>query len=845
MLLRQRGIEREIEFLRLKEQKRGLSRFVKATQDADQVIKCYRRIQTLLERLALNANVNIWISVDEQVARYRLDRLNPSHAAWYSSAESQELYRDECTADTRVEVLEQFRVWRDDEQGEKVYWLNGMAGTGKTTLSYTLCKQLEEGNRLAASFFCSRQIPNCRDPRHILPTIAYQLANFSYPFRYALSQILEQTPDVHTRRITEQFTKLLYRPLCEVRTSMPHDLVVVIEALDECNRPRDVGEILNLVIGHAPELPIKFFLTSRPEPAIRERMCARRGNRERFELYLHNIDKKVVQDDIRKYLQVALKPARISVEELETLTERSGALFIHAATVVRYIGAFDFSKSADRIGRILRASTLSQGHDKWINAIYELILTEAFEDPDLECEEREEMQLVLYTVICAQQPLNARAMASFLGLKGEYSVHAALSPLRSVLNVQTTNEDITTLHKSFPDYMFDPDRSKKFYCDWKKHHLKLAERCFSLINSSNPPFNICHLKSSYLLDEDVPNLDEIVDRNISKELFYACRYWSTHLALGARAPLLQNAIQNFLSARLLLWMEVMNLKRCLRSNGVVMIFRLMEHVERKEPAVRPLETVPLAIYSFGDDVLSIAFSPNSTNVAAGSTGATVRIWDARTGLPNRVPLKGHTGPVCSIAYSPDGERIATGSADGSIRIWKADADPAVDASSHTSSRRHTGSVYSVAYSHYGEYITSGSADSSLIEWDASTGHALGIFCGHSGPVHAVAYSPTANYIASGSTDAIRIWDQYRRQTVLAVPVLAPIFSITFSPDGRHLATGSADATIRTWDAPIDQGPGWASPVYDEPVYSFTYPEFSLSSRARFEFGIERYLTRTE
>ncbi|KAG8732215.1 hypothetical protein FRC10_001157, partial [Ceratobasidium sp. 414] len=62
-----RGIEREIAILRPKERsRRELGRYAEAVQDADQVLKCYRQIQTLLERFALNANVNIWMLVDEQ-----------------------------------------------------------------------------------------------------------------------------------------------------------------------------------------------------------------------------------------------------------------------------------------------------------------------------------------------------------------------------------------------------------------------------------------------------------------------------------------------------------------------------------------------------------------------------------------------------------------------------------------------------------------------------------------------------------------------------------------------------------------------------------------------------------
>ncbi|KAG9078716.1 hypothetical protein FS749_009223, partial [Ceratobasidium sp. UAMH 11750] len=114
-----RGIEQELSVFRRKEHGSILSRYAEASQDVDQVVYHCRRIQTLLERLTLNANVNIWMLVDEQATTQRLDKLSPSHAAWYNSAESEEIFRDECTPDTRIEVLERFRVWRDDSKSEK------------------------------------------------------------------------------------------------------------------------------------------------------------------------------------------------------------------------------------------------------------------------------------------------------------------------------------------------------------------------------------------------------------------------------------------------------------------------------------------------------------------------------------------------------------------------------------------------------------------------------------------------------------------------------------------------------------------------------------------------------
>ncbi|KAG8686488.1 hypothetical protein FRC08_012487, partial [Ceratobasidium sp. 394] len=564
-----RSIEQEISLLREKGLRKTLNRCIEARQDADQVLKCYRRVQALLERLALNANVNIWMLVEEQATLQRLDRLSPSHGAWYSSAESEAIYRDECTPDTRLEVLERFRIWQDDSEGPKIYWLNGMAGTGKTTLAYTLCKHLEGDNRLAANFFCSRQLPSCKDATRILPTIAYQLANFSYPFRYSLSQVLAQNPDIHTRRISEQFEKLLYNPLYGVQRSLPFSIIVVIDGLDECDNDHGVGEFLDVLFNRVSDMPIKFFLTSRPEPAIRSRMLRRKGDRDRFELHLHELDKGVVGEDIKKYLQAGLTHPDLTLtdEHLEILTERSGVLFIYAATVVRYISADDFLRSEGRLQDVLEATTGSNHSEQDISSLYNLILGRAFRR--LNPREQDEMQLTLGAVICAQEPLTIRFLAGLSGLKGERSVHAILGLLRSVLNVQQ-DETVTTLHKSFPDHMLDPARSLHFCCDPKKHNRWLAQRCFDLIGTSSPLFNICRLDSSYVLDKDVTDLGQRVKRYIPEELLYACRYWGAHIQLAAQSKDLLNGLYHFLSVGLLLWMEVMNLTKFMQP-GIEML----------------------------------------------------------------------------------------------------------------------------------------------------------------------------------------------------------------------------------------------------------------------------------
>ncbi|KAG8729414.1 hypothetical protein FRC11_008824 [Ceratobasidium sp. 423] len=548
-----KSIQNEISDIHQKQDKAKLRQYLEAKQDSDAVLAGYRRIQGYLQRISLNADISMWRLMDEVATDNRLNRLSSSLSACYNSAQAVELKRGPCT---------------------KVYWMSGMAGTGKTTIAYNLCLELDANRRLGASFFCSRLFPECRNVHLIIPSIAYQLARSSRPFRFKLAGVLEKDPDVHTRLPYLQFDALLAQPLLEVKDTLSDNLVVVIDALDECDNKESTSQILDVLLANASDLPVKFVISSRPEPEIRDEMM-KQGNQAESRVVLHELDRYVVQADIETYLRATLAQLDPTEEQIAALVERAGILFIYAATVVRYISHDRFRRNPRaRLCNILESSSSSENKHKEIDELYATILRAGLDDHTLDSGERKDIRLVLHTAICAQEPLTTDALSGLLGINDIERVRTALRPLWSVLHVSGASELVTTLHASFPDYMLDPSRSGQYHCNPKMHNQTIARFCFDYFRNVRPQFNICVLESSYVRDDEVEGLEERVQSAITTGLFYAARYWAMHLRSATESPDLLKELEEFLSARLLLWMEVMNLKKC--AGAMPQTIRLVE-----------------------------------------------------------------------------------------------------------------------------------------------------------------------------------------------------------------------------------------------------------------------------
>ncbi|KAJ1300492.1 hypothetical protein OPQ81_005306 [Rhizoctonia solani] len=812
----------------------------------------------------IEVSMSAWSVAHEHLVTTRLESLSPAKLAAYNSTHGTEVNRRTCTKNTREIVLQELNHWSDDTDGKRIYWMNGMAGTGKTTIACSLAQALEARGQLGGSFFCSRTSPECRDANRIVPTIAYQLGRFSTPFQMALSNILESDPDISSRNITSQFERLLSVPLMASKDKLPGNLVVIIDALDECDSPSAVKLVLEVLLKFTSGLPIKFFVTSRPDPRIYDKMS--QNTHSQSMMHLHEIERSIVRADIELYLKEELSDMRPKEAQILQLSNLAGNLFIYAATAVRYIQPDDiYVDSEDRLGKVLSAQLKSSKRLADIDNLYSTILTAALKNGKLETDEARRMELVLWTTVCSREPIDIDTLTSLVGMGEKKHILAALKPLRSVLHVSETSGMISTLHASFSDYILSRERANGFFCDKEAHHLVLAARCFDIMNA-NLHFNICNLDSSFLPDSAVPDMDQRVAAGISTTLFYSCQYWGDHFVLALESEQIGRQLDEFLSHRLLFWMEVLNLRGCLKGGLSALssaqkrvttcdeyrsirkritdahtflartvatpILQSTPHIylsafqfcprssnvfenyqERVQglmdvggAAMKRREAAPLAIWQTENGANCYALSPDGTYIVSGSSEGTVSVWDARNGTLIAGPTESRGHSVLATGISSNSKLIVAGPLEG-----------------------HTGSVHSIALSPDGKRIASGSADRSIRVWNSGNGTLFfTLLEGHTAPVWSVRFSPDGTSIVSGADDStVRLWSAIDGQPISLQSVFEGhtegVVCVDFSPDSKQIVSGSYDCTIRVWDVTsrsLKSGP------LERPVIGFQSVGFS-------------------
>ncbi|KAH8822124.1 hypothetical protein DL96DRAFT_343352 [Flagelloscypha sp. PMI_526] len=780
-----------------------------------------------------------------------LGHLITSRDAPFSSATTENVHRQSCTPGTRISILQNLLSWANSQDAETcnaVICLHGRAGTGKTTILYDICESLQTQGNLASSYFCSRQLSS-GNSNHLVPNIARDLASCLPVFKAALISQLRRNSYLFSAKMRLQFEDLLCIPWAAVMNARDQGSypakVVVIDALDECDRRDEFLDLLLEAIQHGQFSGLRFIISCRPIANILTKVRTLRSNA--FCVSLHDIPGSEIDGDIQSYFRASLK---LALPKINELVARANGLFIYASTVVKYLTSSQ-SLTPRELERRLEKVFSKVGYKDSLNALYTQIINDALPlDDDDDTKER---WAVIHAIVCAAVPPSPVVVSGLLGVDLAL-VNLVVESLSSVVFTVGMGGPISIAHASFRDFIIS-DMPSEFRCHSPSIHLILAQACLTEMQNSLR-FNICHLESSFTPDSELkPPLTQRVGEHIGDYLAYASQNWFFHIkqsgvAVGRIEVLLQ--IEPFLREKGIFWIEVMSLLGELRACKCILrelMLPFSEHLSslRNIPPlaweytnlVTLFQTIPTKITShiyltclaladttalierwrsqfrylpqvvfrlrsgrsycrmvleMGGPIVSAALSANGRYLVSSINDTTVYIWDLEYGKIFQ-QLDGHTRSVCSVAISHDGRQVVSGSMDNSIRIWYIEPGKKT-----LKLEGHTRAITSVAFSLDDTLLASGSDDRTIRIWDVEAGKVIRQLSGHTSSVCSVAFS-CKRYLVSGSSDkTVRVWDidndtQYRKLEGHT----SRVFSVAVSPDGKRVVSGSKDRTICVWD----------------------------------------------
>lgn len=450
--------------------------------------------------------------------------------------------------------------------------MNGWPGTGKSAIARTVARRYHAEGRLAASFFFVRGGGDCSHAGLFATSIAQQLAdNKVLGMQHIILSALEEHGQIARQTLQDQWTQLVVRPLSRYDERVERrTILVVIDALDECEEEGSIGILLRLLpqVSGCENIRVRVLVTSRPELPIRHGFNQMETATHQ-DFVLHRIPSEVNDKDIRVYLKHHL--STIAMErrldrswpgerKITTMVQHAQGLFIWAATACKFIR--DGKRFAEKRMQTLLDRSISTGSEpeRHLDVIYTTVLYASISGTYSREEQKEAydyLRLILGSIVVLFSELSVEALSKLLNLPSE-DISDTIAELHSILDIpEELSRPLRLHHDAFRGFLLDATRCKdhEMIVNEQQAHLKLAKGCLEVMSSVLKE-DVCDQGMPGVLVSDVDSSH--IQECLPLEAQYACLYWVRHLS-KSECELCDNGyIHHFLRSHVLHWTEAMS-----------------------------------------------------------------------------------------------------------------------------------------------------------------------------------------------------------------------------------------------------------------------------------------------
>lgn len=452
----------------------------------------------------------------------------------------------------------EFRTWWDVSTS-RLLWINGDPGKGKTMIAIAAISEIRKrlqaqpGAGILSFFFFQSTMPSLNSAVSALRGVIYLLVTQ----RPELTKHLRKRYDDAEDRMFQGHNAMetLWAVLCDiVEDETVPKVYIVVDALDEC--AESLEKLLELIIKSEPRLKskVKWLLTSRNEPAIKEKLqqddvCFNTSLEVNAARVKQAVDKYIV---FKVAYLAGIKKYREDLRrDVETyLIEKAEGTFLWVALVCKEL----------RKIKVTRNTMVTLGKfPASLESLYERMMEQ------IEGNETKEDVLDCIGILCFVTAA-LRPVSTFeIGYLANVSDNLANDPQSAEQLVGLCgsflfirDDYIYFIHQSAKDYFISGSGKRLLSSGLTKEHRRIFQQSYMLL-SNTLRRDICRLQAPGTLIEEAA-------RQVGKipgEIPYPCLYWIEHafqvLSVYKDDANIMHDIKSLLETHLLHWLEVMSL----------------------------------------------------------------------------------------------------------------------------------------------------------------------------------------------------------------------------------------------------------------------------------------------